>query len=146
MSQFKRVEDGIFIGPQPTEQDIQEAKQQGIRTVIDFRLPSETATSNETLTKSHGLAYVNIPVNKAALSASQISDLDAAMKGKEARDFHRRSGQRDPARVGEQPQRRAQSRRSAAPARWPTDRRAVPVQPRSGRRHAVHSVVEREPV
>lgn len=39
--------------------------------------------SNETLTKSHGLAYVNIPVNKAALSANQISDLDAAMKGKE---------------------------------------------------------------
>ena len=83
MSQFKRVEDGIFIGPQPTEQDLEEVRQQGIRTIIDFRLPSETATSNETLTKSHGLAYVNIPVNKAALSASQISDLDAAMKGKE---------------------------------------------------------------
>ncbi len=83
MSQFKRVEDGIFIGPQPTEQDLQEVRQQEIRTVIDFRLPSETATSNEILTKSHGLAYVNIPVNKAALSASQVSDLDAAMKGKE---------------------------------------------------------------
>jgi len=52
-------------------------------------------------------------------------------------DFHRRSGQRDPARVGEQPQRRPQSRRSAAPARRPADRRAVPVQPRSERRHAV---------
>ncbi|TBR13246.1 MAG: hypothetical protein EPO43_11240 [Rugosibacter sp.] len=83
MSQFKQVEDEIFIGPQPTEQDLQEAKQQGIRTVIDFRLPSETATSNETLTKSHGLAYVNIPVNKAALAANQIGDLDTAMKGKE---------------------------------------------------------------
>ena len=83
MSQFKQVEDGNFVGPQPTEMDLQEAKQQGIRTVIDFRLPSETATSNETLTKSHGLAYVNIPVNKAALSANQIGALDAAMKGKE---------------------------------------------------------------
>ena len=51
MSQFKRVEDGIFIGPQPTEQDLQDAKQRGLRTVIDFRLPSETATSNDILTK-----------------------------------------------------------------------------------------------
>ncbi len=83
MSQFKRVEDGISIGPQPTGQDLQDAMRQGIRTVIDFRLPSETATSNETLTKSHGLAYMNIPVDKAALSASQISELDAAMKGEE---------------------------------------------------------------
>ena len=41
MSQFKQVEDGIFIGPQPTEQDIEEVRQQGIRTVIDFRLPSD---------------------------------------------------------------------------------------------------------
>lgn len=87
MSQFKRVEDGIFIGPQPTGQDLQDAKRQGIRTVIDFRLPSETATSNETLTKSQGLAYVNIPVDKAALSASQISELDVAMKGKEGAFF-----------------------------------------------------------
>ena len=82
MSQFKRVEEGIFIGPQPNEHDLQDAERQGITTVIDFRLPSETATSNETLTKSQGLAYVNIPVNKAALSASQISELDSAVKGK----------------------------------------------------------------
>ena len=30
MSQFKPVEDGIFIGPQPTERDLHDAKQQGI--------------------------------------------------------------------------------------------------------------------
>jgi len=83
MSQFRQIEDGIFIGPQPTGQDLEEARQQGIRTVIDFRLPSETAASNETLVKSHGLAYVNIPVDKTALSANQIGDLEAAMKDKE---------------------------------------------------------------
>ncbi len=83
MSQFKPVEDGIFIGPQPTAQDLDDAKQQGIETVIDFRMPSETTTSNETLTKSHGLEYVNIPVDKAGLSANQIGDLDAAMRSKE---------------------------------------------------------------
>ena len=66
MSHFERVEDGIFIAPQPIGKNLQDAKRQGIRTVIDFRLPSELATSNETLTKSQGLAYVNIPVDKAA--------------------------------------------------------------------------------
>ena len=80
MSSFKRIDDEFFIGPQPTEQDLQAAKQQGIMTVIDFRLPSETATSNAALTRSQGLTYVNIPVNKAALSADQMGDLDRAIK------------------------------------------------------------------
>ncbi len=80
MSSFKRLDDEFFIGPQPTEQDLQDAKKQGIKTVIDFRMPSETATSNAELTKSQGLTYVNIPVNKAALSTDQIGALDRAMK------------------------------------------------------------------
>ena len=83
MSQFKRVEDGIFIGPPPTAQDLEDAAQQGIETVIDFRMASETTTPNETLTKSHGLDYVNIPVDKAGLSATRIDELDAVMKSKE---------------------------------------------------------------
>ena len=83
MSQFKGVADGIFIGPQPTQQNLEDAKQQGIKTVIDLRMPAETTTSNETLTKSHGLGYVNIPVNYQDLSVNQIDELDAAMKGKE---------------------------------------------------------------
>lgn len=80
MSSFKRIDDEFFIGPQPTEQDLHEAKQQGIKTVIDFRLPSETATSNAVLTKNQGLAYVNIPVNKVALSADQTGELDREIK------------------------------------------------------------------
>lgn len=83
MSQFKTVEDGIFIGPQPSGQDLDDAKQRGIKTVVDFRMPTETTTSNETLTKSHGLDYVNIPVDKATLSANQIGDLEAVVKSKE---------------------------------------------------------------
>jgi uncharacterized protein (TIGR01244 family) len=83
MNQFKEVNEGVFIGPQPTEQDLRNAKQQGIKTVIDFRLPTETTTSNETLTKNAGLDYANIPVNKANLSTDQIGQLDNVMKSKE---------------------------------------------------------------
>lgn len=43
MSPFRPVEDGIFIGPQPSPNDLEDARQRGIKTVIDFRLPSETA-------------------------------------------------------------------------------------------------------
>lgn len=83
MANYKQIDDGIFIGPQPTEQDLEGAKQQGIRTVIDFRMPSETATVNADLVSSAGLEYVNVPVNKAALSDQQIGELDAAMTRKE---------------------------------------------------------------
>ncbi|MEO6319260.1 MAG: sulfur transferase domain-containing protein, partial [Polaromonas sp.] len=51
--------------------------------LIRYRLPSETATPNETLVKSYGLDYINIPVNKALLSENQIDDLNAAMQTKQ---------------------------------------------------------------
>ena len=80
MANYKQFEDGIFIGAQPTEQDLTEAKQQGVHTVIDMRMPSETASPNVELVRHSGLNYVNIPVNKAALSVQQIDELDAAIK------------------------------------------------------------------
>ena len=80
MANCKQFDDGIFIGPQPTEQDLTEAKQQGVQTVIDMRMPSETATPNAELVKNSGLDYVNIPVDKAALSVQKIDEFDAALK------------------------------------------------------------------
>ena len=32
MSLFKRIDEKFFIGAQPTEQDLHEAKQQGVKT------------------------------------------------------------------------------------------------------------------
>jgi uncharacterized protein (TIGR01244 family) len=81
MMKYKQIGDGLFIGPQPTEQDLREAKQQGVHTVIDFRMPEETATPNADLVTRNGLNYVNVPVNKDTLSEQQIGDLDEAMKG-----------------------------------------------------------------
>lgn len=83
MGRFKQLEDSMLLGPQPTEQDLQQAKRRGIKTVIDFRLPSETPEPNADLASRNGLDYVNIPVNKASLSRGQIDDLDRAMQEKE---------------------------------------------------------------
>ena len=80
MANYKQFENGIFIGPQPTKQDLVEAKQQGVHTVIDMRMLSETTSPNAELVKNSGLNYVNIPVDKAALSVQQIDEFDAAMK------------------------------------------------------------------
>lgn len=52
--------------PQLTEQDLQQDRLQDIKTVIDFRLPSETPTPNTELAFHNGLDYVNISVNKVS--------------------------------------------------------------------------------
>jgi uncharacterized protein (TIGR01244 family) len=83
VSNYRQTDGVFFIGPQPTAQDLQDAKRQGIKTVIDFRMPSETAESNAKLTTENDLRYVNIPVNKAALSLQQIGKLDEALKENE---------------------------------------------------------------
>ena len=80
MANFKQIAEGIFIGPQPAQQDLSEAKQLGIQTVIDMRMPGESNSSNEELTRSHGLGYVNVPVDKTALAAHQIDELAQAME------------------------------------------------------------------
>ena len=83
MDQFKQLENGMLIGPQPTEADLRQAKLQGIRTVIDFRMPGETPTPNAELVVRSGLEYVNIPVNKASPSADQVEELGRVMLEKD---------------------------------------------------------------
>ena len=83
MDQFRQLENGMLIGPQPTEADLRQAKLQGIRTVIDFRMPGETPRPNAELVARSGLEYVNIPINKASLSTDQVDELDCAMQDKD---------------------------------------------------------------
>ena len=82
MTTFKQIAEDLFIGSQPSEQDLTHAQQLGIRTVIDLRMPGETSAPNATATatKKHGLDYLNIPVDKSALSEQQIGQLDQAMQ------------------------------------------------------------------
>lgn len=82
MHQFREIADGIYIGAQPTEQDLQDCKRHGIRTVIDFRLPAEMATSNAARVTAAGMNYANVPVNKASLAVGQIDDLLKVMDEK----------------------------------------------------------------
>lgn len=82
MKQFTKIEDGVYIGAQPTEQDLEDCRKHGIRTVVDFRLPTETVASNAARVQACGMDYASIPVNKASLSASQVEDLSRVMTEK----------------------------------------------------------------
>lgn len=82
MHKFRQIEEGMLLGPQPTEEDMQQARQSGIRTVIDFRMPGETPGSNAELAARSGLDYANIPVNRQSLSEDQIYELDRAIQEK----------------------------------------------------------------
>lgn len=82
MAQYREIEDGLYLGAQPTREDLIEMQKRGVRTVIDFRLPAETAAPNEAMVRACGLDYANIPVNKAKLSAQQIDELTQVMNDK----------------------------------------------------------------
>lgn len=83
MNRFPEIDPEIRVGGQPTEQDLAELKRQGINTVVDFRQPGEIATLNESLAKSQGLEYVNIPVNRTSPSESAVQQLDDTLEHKE---------------------------------------------------------------
>lgn len=83
MDQLKPLAGGMLIGPQPSKAHLQQAKLYGIRTVIDLRMPTETALPNAELVVRSGLAYVNIPVNRARLSTDQVDELDRVMREQE---------------------------------------------------------------
>lgn len=48
-----------------------------------MRMPGETATSNVDQADQVGLDYFNVPVDKAALSAHSINELEQVMRGTE---------------------------------------------------------------
>ena len=83
MQKFMQMGEGVFIGGQPDKEDLLELAQQGVKTVIDFREPSETENSNATMAREAHLDYVNIPVNKMTLSDADVTKFRAALDEKQ---------------------------------------------------------------
>lgn len=79
MDKFQRIGEDFFVGPQPTAEDLHEAHKLGVKTVIDLRMRSETAMPNADMVEQSGLDYVNIEVNKAALSSRYIDDFEGVL-------------------------------------------------------------------
>ena len=79
MAQYIRAGEDCFIGPQPALSDLKEAGRDGVRTVIDFRIPNEIGHLNSELARDAGLAYVNLPVDRDALSRASVEQLEQAL-------------------------------------------------------------------
>jgi uncharacterized protein (TIGR01244 family) len=79
MTKFRELFPGIWLGPQPANEDLSELEGQGVEAVIDFRMPSETLSSNAELTKRHGFSYINIPLSRDNPDPDAVEELDQAL-------------------------------------------------------------------
>lgn len=82
MQDFVRVNDSVLLGRQPTPAELARLRQAGVKTVIDFRHPSETPVPNAALAEAAGLGYVNIPVKANSISPADVAALDQALRAK----------------------------------------------------------------
>jgi len=71
----------LCTGGQPSAQHIHEAKQQGVRTVINLRPPTEPCEFDEAaLVTSLGMRYVNLPIaGPVDLTVANAQKLAAAL-------------------------------------------------------------------
>lgn len=66
---------GVFAASQPKPEDFAQAKQGGVRTVIDLRRPDEDRGFDEAkVVGDLGLRYVNLPWNGAGELTDQVFD------------------------------------------------------------------------
>jgi uncharacterized protein (TIGR01244 family) len=80
MNKFPELFPHIYLGPQPTDEDVAELKRLGVKTVIDFRQPGETQTPNDALVTKHDLSYVNIGFPRTSPTPEAVEQLDAEMQ------------------------------------------------------------------
>lgn len=70
---FLRVNRQFCTGGQPSMENLQKMKKEGVRAVINLRLPSEYNFEEEVSTvQKLGLRYVHIPVDKNDLKDEQV--------------------------------------------------------------------------
>lgn len=74
---FVKAAPDVYVGPAPSEEDLRRFAAEGVRTVVDFRDPSERKGpwDGPKLTAKVGVSYVNIPVRTPNLSERELEEL-----------------------------------------------------------------------
>jgi len=81
ITNFLRVNEQICTGGQPTMEQLETLKAQGVKAIINLRVPSEyNAAEEEAKVKQLGLRYINIPVNRDALTDELADQFLKAMR------------------------------------------------------------------
>ena len=86
MSDFRKLEDGIFASPQIDVADIAQAKELGVTLVINNRPeeeePGQTPGAEiEAAAHAAGMDYLSIPVTHAGFSEVQVKAMAEALAG-----------------------------------------------------------------
>lgn len=86
MSDFRRLEDGMFASPQITLDDISAAQDLGITLVINNRPEHESpdqTPGNEiaAVARAGGMNYCAIPITPAGFNLEQVDQMIAALDG-----------------------------------------------------------------
>lgn len=85
MSDFRKIEDGVFASPQIEIADIETARGMGITLIINNRPEDESPDQTpgaeiEAAARAAGIEYVAIPVTHAGFSEAQVRGMVEALK------------------------------------------------------------------
>jgi uncharacterized protein (TIGR01244 family) len=74
----------VFVGGQPTAEQLAAAREAGVRTVVNLQRPREEGAKGERrLVEKAGMAYVALPMSKKELTVENARALDQALAAAE---------------------------------------------------------------
>lgn len=79
-----KINDQITVGPQPSENELQQLKEQGFRTVVNLRAEGEeeqplSPEDEGTIVRNLGLEYLHIPVAMKEIHPEQVDQFRAEL-------------------------------------------------------------------
>ena len=77
MANNMKINDKVTVGPQPSENEIQQLSQQGFKTVVNFRTEGEdeqplSPDAEGEKVKAAGLKYLHIPVSMKSMGTELV--------------------------------------------------------------------------
>lgn len=85
MSTFRRLSDAMLASPQITVADVEEAKAQGVRLIVNNRPEGESDDQTpgaeiEAAARAAGIGYLAIPISHSGFSHPQVTKLAEALE------------------------------------------------------------------
>ena len=95
----KAISEQVSVGEQPRQSDLEELKKDGVKTVVNLRMPGEdsplTPDEEHTLAEKLGLQYYHVPISLDKLDANQVRELRGILQNSQGSAFvHCGTGQR----------------------------------------------------
>lgn len=77
MQNTMKINDHVTVGPQPSEPELEQLKQQGFMTVVNFRTEGEedqplSPNAEGEKVKANGMEYLNIPVSMKSMGPELV--------------------------------------------------------------------------